>query len=279
MKTILIADSGSTKTHWRVCAAEGDFEVRTRGINPFMQGAESIREMLHSELLPYMRGVHPDGVYFYGAGCTPEKIPEMQRVLQGVFPRSTVEVASDMLGAARALCGHGSGVTCILGTGSNSCLYDGREIVEQVSPLGFILGDEGSGAVLGKRLVGDLLKDQMEPGLKEAFLEEYVLTPAEIIRRVYREEYPNRFLASFTPFLQAHRGCASVRALLLSCFGDFFRRNVMTYGRPELPVHIIGGLTVAFKEEIQEAAMGCGLQIGNMITDPMEGLIRFHFQM
>jgi N-acetylglucosamine kinase-like BadF-type ATPase len=148
--------------------------------------------------------------------------------------------------------------------------------VGQVSPLGFILGDEGSGAVLGKRLVGDLLKGQMEPGLKEAFLEEYKLTPADIIRKVYREEYPNRFLASFTPFLQAHRQQSSVRELLLSCFTDFFRRNVLTYKKPELPVHIIGGLTVSFDEEIQEAARRCGVQIGNRITDPMEGLVRYH---
>jgi N-acetylglucosamine kinase-like BadF-type ATPase len=277
MQTLLIADSGSTKTNWRVCSPEGACTVRTAGINPFMQEHNSIRKMLLKELLPYLPEVPIDAIYFYGAGCTPEKCPEMGALLQDLFPQTAViEVASDMLGAARALCGHRPGVACILGTGSNSCLFDGKEIVEQVSPLGFILGDEGSGAVLGKRLVGDLLKDQMGPGLKEAFLEEYQLTPANIIRRVYREEYPNRFLASFTPFLQAHREEPSVRALLLSCFTDFFRRNVETYKKPELPVHIIGGLTVSFAEEIEEAASRCGLQMGNRITDPMEGLVRYH---
>jgi N-acetylglucosamine kinase-like BadF-type ATPase len=194
MQTLLIADSGSTKTNWRVCSPEGACTVRTAGINPFMQEHNSIRKMLLKELLPYLPEVPIDAIYFYGAGCTPEKCPEMGALLQDLFPQTAViEVASDMLGAARALCGHRPGVACILGTGSNSCLFDGKEIVEQVSPLGFILGDEGSGAVLGKRLVGDLLKDQMGPGLKEAFLEEYQLTPANIIRRVYREEYPNRF--------------------------------------------------------------------------------------
>jgi N-acetylglucosamine kinase-like BadF-type ATPase len=276
MHTIIIADSGSTKTNWHVCSGEESYTVRTAGINPFMQEPKDIYKMLMKELLPYLSQTIVEAVYFYGAGCTPEKCPEMCALLQDLFPQTTVEVASDMLGAARALCGHRAGVACILGTGSNSCLYNGKEIVGQVSPLGFILGDEGSGAVLGKRLVGDLLKGQMEPGLKEAFLEEYKLTPADIIRKVYREEYPNRFLASFTPFLQAHRQQSSVRELLLSCFTDFFRRNVLTYKKPELPVHIIGGLTVSFDEEIQEAARRCGVQIGNRITDPMEGLVRYH---
>ncbi len=276
MRTILIADSGSTKTNWRVCLPEDGFTVRTAGINPFMQEDDSIRKMLLEELLPQLSTVKIEAIYFYGAGCTLEKIPGMCRLLGELFPGVIVEVSSDMLGAARALCGRQPGVTCILGTGSNSCLYNGKEITQQISPLGFILGDEGSGAVLGKRLVGDLLKEQMEPGLKEAFLAEYGLTPAEIIQRVYREPYPNRFLASFTPFLRAHKGKECVRKLLLSCFDDFFRRNVLPYNRLDLPVHLIGGLTVAFSEEIAAAAHSCGLNIGNILSDPMEGLIKFH---
>ena len=165
-----------------------------------------------------------------------------------------------------------------MGTGSNSCYYDGKQIVSNVSPLGFILGDEGSGAVLGKLLVGDILKNQMTPELKEKFLTQFNLTPADIIDRVYRKPFPNRFLASLTPFLSAHRQRAEIHALLLSCFTDFFKRNVMLYEYAGCPVHFIGSIAWHFRAEVKEAADALGIQVGKIIKSPMEGLINYHFR-
>ena len=181
-----------------------------------------------------------------------------------------------MLAAARGLCGHQPGIACIMGTGSNSCYYDGKNIVSNVSPLGFILGDEGSGAVLGKLLVGDILKNQMTPGLKEKFLEQYNLTPAEIIDRVYRQPFPNRFLASFSPFLVEHLDEPAIRELVLNSFKKFLKRNVMQYDYQHARVHFIGSVAFYYKELLSEACKAMGIHLGTIIKSPMEGLIKFH---
>ena len=202
---ILLADSGSTKTHWCLMTANGQSsDFYTDGINPFQQTSDAIKNSISNQLLPQIARLMWAGtitnIYFYGAGCTPEKIPTMVYALQSVFKNAEVEVYSDMVGAARGLLGRKKGVACILGTGSNSCLYDGEKIVKNVPALGFILGDEGSGAVLGKRLVADLLKNQMGQELKEKFLAQYELTQADIIEHVYRQPFPNRYLARLSKF-------------------------------------------------------------------------------
>ena len=203
---ILIADSGSTKTDW--CIVFNGTSVKrmgTKGINPFFQSEEEIQQELTHSLLPQLPEGAINSVFFYGAGCTPEKAPVLRRAIADSLPViGNIKAYSDMLAAARGLCGHEAGIACILGTGSNSCFYNGEEIVNNISPLGFILGDEGSGAVLGKLLVGDVLKNQLPPAIKEAFLKQFGLTAPEIIDRVYRQPFPNRFLASLSPFLAQH---------------------------------------------------------------------------
>ena len=189
----LIADSGSTKTDW--CLAEDGKilrQTKTDGINPVFLTDEELRNAAE-DAARQLEDIRPEAIRFYGAGCIPTQTERVRHALKQAFTETEdVEAASDMLGAARALCGHQAGIACILGTGSNSCFYDGENIVANVSPLGFILGDEGSGAALGKILVGSLLKNQLAPGLKEEFLERYALTPADIIERVYRRPLPNR---------------------------------------------------------------------------------------
>ncbi|MBQ8520883.1 MAG: ATPase [Bacteroides sp.] len=271
----LIADSGSTKTDW--CMGDTHPMIHTRGINPFHQSAEDIRRTLAEELLPRLpKEWSPSHIHFYGAGCTPEKSVIVKEVLRTLFPQASVEVESDLLGAARALCRKEEGIACILGTGSNSCLYDGEKIIANVSPLGYILGDEGSGATLGKRLVGDCLKRQLPEDICEAFLKETGLTPAEIIDKVYRRPQANRFLASLTPFLSAHREAKEIHRLLVSCFEDFFRRNVMQYHRTDLRVHFVGSIARHFREEVEEAATAFGLQTGKFIQSPIGELWNFH---
>ena len=220
-----------------------------------------------------------DAVYFYGAGCGfPDKISMVHRAItKHLSVKNEVEVNTDMLAAARGLCGHDSGIACIMGTGSNSCYYDGKSIVTNVSPLGFILGDEGSGACLGKLLVGDILKNQMTPELKEKFLKQFDLTPADIIDRVYRKPFPNRFLASLSPFLAQNLGEPCVRALVLNSFKAFLKRNVMQYeDYQHQKVHFIGSVAFYYKEVLAEAAKEMGIQLGAIIKSPMEGLIKYH---
>ena len=274
---ILIADSGSTKTDWCV-AEDGKIlrRIKAGGINPVFLSDKEL-ELEIKELARQVEDIRPEAIHFYGAGCIPTQTERVIRALRQAFPAADeVEVASDMLGAARALCGRRAGIACILGTGSNSCSYDGENIVANVSPLGFILGDEGSGAVLGKLLVGSLLKNQLTSGLKEAFLEQYALTPADIIERVYRRPLPNRFLASLSPFLAAHLEDAGVHQLVLDAFRDFLRRNVMQYDWQAHDVHCCGSIAFHYKKILAEAAVSLGIRIGQIIQSPMEGLVRYH---
>lgn len=275
---ILIADSGSTKTDW--CIVLNDTlikRIETKGINPFFQSEEEIRQALTASLLPQLPEGTFNSVHFYGAGCTLEKAPVLRRAIADSLPVvGNIKAHSDMLAAARGLCGHEAGIACILGTGSNSCFYDGKEIVSNISPLGFILGDEGSGAVLGKLLVGDVLKNQLPPAIKEAFLKEFDLTAPEIIDRVYRQPFPNRFLASLSPFIARHLNEPCLRALVYNSFIAFLHRNVMQYDYEHFTVHFIGSVAHCYKEILQEAAQETGVRIGKILQSPMEGLIEYH---
>ena len=277
---ILIADSGSTKTDW--CVVENGVLVQqifTKGTNPFFQSEEEISNEIATALLPELKTDEFDAVYFYGAGCGfPDKIEIVHRAISKQLKvKGNVEVATDMLAAARGLCGREAGIACIMGTGSNSCYYDGENIVANVSPLGFTLGDEGSGACLGKLMVGDLLKNQMTPELKEKFLKQFNLTPADIIDRVYRKPFPNRFLASLSPFLSQNINEPCVHDLVLNSFKAFFKRNIMQYENfQNLKVNLIGSVAFYYKEVLAEAAEAMGIQLGTIIQSPMEGLIKYH---
>ena len=275
---MLIADSGSTKTDWCVILDNTPIKrIGTKGLNPFFQSEEEIQQELTHSLLPQLPEGTIDSVYFYGAGCTPEKAPTLRRPIADSLPVvGNIKAYSDMLAAARGLCGREAGITCILGTGSNSCFYDGKEIVNHISPLGFILGDEGSGAVLGKLLVGDILKNQLSPAIKEAFLKQFDLTVPEIIDRVYRQPFPNRFLASLSPFIAQHLEEPGIRQLVLGSFIAFLRRNVMQYDYTQYPAHFIGSVAHCYKEILQEAAQETGIRIGKILQSPMEGLIQYH---
>ncbi len=276
---ILIADSGATKTDWCIGTSPNDCHtVQTEGISPIHQSADDIGQVIADGLVPQLDAAASiTDIHFYGAGCIPAKIPVVEAALRKSFPHARIQVESDLLGAARALCGTSAGIACILGTGSNSCAYDGERITANISPLGYVLGDEGSGAVLGKRLVGDCLKHQLPEDICQAFLSEYDLTPATIINKVYREPLAARFLASLTPFLAKHRDREEVHALLLSCFTDFFRRNVMQYAWQGVPVHFTGSIAHYFRPEVEEAAKALGIRIGSVMKSPMQGLMSFHF--
>lgn len=274
---ILIADSGSTKTDW--CVVEhGQLvqQIFTKGINPFFQTGEEISNDIEETLMPQLNKYSIDSVYFYGAGCAFYEKIEMVRHAIAKHINAPIEVGSDLIAAARALCGKEPGIACILGTGSNSCFYNGKEITDNVSPLGFILGDEGSGAVLGKLLVGDCLKNQLSPELKEKFMSQYQLTPAIILDKVYKEPFPNRFLASLSRFLSENIDNPEIHALVLKGFKSFLTRNVMQYDYKNNKVHFVGSVAHYYKNVLIEAAEELHLKVGTIIKSPMAGLIAYH---
>lgn len=280
----LIADSGSTKTDWCLCDQGIVLQsIQTQGINPYHQSEEAIEEVLREELLPQLKVQEilalgsKLNIIYYGSGCANETAcNRIKEALQKVLKTGTVTIHSDLLGAARALCGHEEGIACVLGTGSNSCLYNGKEIIANTPPLGYILGDEGSSAVLGRRLVGDCLKNQLPEAIRDEFLTEYKLTQEIILEKVYRQPLANRFLASLTPFLSKHREVPEVHNLLVESFIDFFVRNVKQYRRPWLRIHFVGSIANAFASELKEAAESLGMELGTIQQSPMEGLIKYH---
>lgn len=271
---ILTADSGSTKTTWKIETEKNGMMVEwgrysTQGINPFHQSEDVMRNVIDMELMAADRFPAEDivEVHFFGAGCTKEKSPVLQRILREMFPQSSVvEVDSDMLGAAKALFGNEPGIACILGTGANSCLYDGERIVSNVSPMGYILGDEGSGAVIGKTFLNALYKGEHREFI-DVFENETGLCQADIIQRVYREAMPNRFLASLCPFIKKHISEMWIEELVVNCLRLFFEHNVKHYHRPELPCSFVGSIAYHFEEQLKKASGS--FKIGKIMKEPL----------
>ena len=268
-----IADSGSTKCEWIFGDGDRILRLRTAGINAVQQSPDAIRAVLAE--LPPLDGV--EELRFYGAGCGdsfPEASAVLRRELAARFgPGTAIGLGSDLLGAARALFGRGEGIACILGTGSNSCHCRGGEIVANVPPLGYVLGDEGSGAVLGRNLVNGIFKGMIP--LREEFLHTFALTYAGLIRRVYREPAANRFLASFAPFIRAHLDCAPVRKMVVRSFGEFAARNLSGYPAG-LPVAFVGGVAAHFEEPLREAMAAAGREVVRIVCSPAEELWKYH---
>ena len=290
---ILIADSGSTKTDWAiVTSASQPVVLNTQGINPVHQSREEIVRILRDEFIGAMGSksevqklrssaiLAPDfpmAVYFYGSGVRPEMESFMTSLLQETFPQANViEAHSDLLGAARALCGHSYGIAGILGTGANSCLYDGKTIVQHTPALGYILGDEGSGSVLGKRFIHDLYGGKLSEEIKVAFEKETRLNLAEIIKRVYRQPLANRFLASLSEFIGNHLDDAGVKAVVIDNFVDFLRYHIQPYNRPDLPVSFVGSVAWHYQDELREAAERLDFRLGTVLKTPLAGLVRYH---
>ncbi|MBN2765832.1 MAG: ATPase [Paludibacteraceae bacterium] len=274
----LIADSGSTKTEWMLIEKGTVLkQLITKGINPFFQTEEEICEELKVALISEIASAKVEQIHFYGAGCAlPERKAQVANALKGFFAEAEISVESDLLGAARALLGREKGIACILGTGSNSCFYDGENIVQNVSPLGFILGDEGSGAVLGKLFVGDCLKNQLPAALRDKFMAEYQLTPAIILDRVYKQPFPNRFLASFMPFLAAHQHEPAVYNLIYNAFVAFLRRNVMQYDYSSYPVCFTGSVAYYFTDILRKSGVESGIRILKIEKNPIKGMLNYH---
>lgn len=281
--TFLIADSGSTKTAWRLVAPGGGTlaAFHSQGINPFHQTEDEIRGILAGEAAPRLDGLAVGRLCFYGSGIRPEMEPAVRALLGAAFPSAGhIEVASDLLGAARALCGRRAGVACILGTGSNSCLYDGRQIVLNTPPLGYILGDEGSGAVLGAHLLNGLYKGWLPGELRRAFEETCGTDLPGVVRRVYREPLANRFLASLSPFVRRHIACAELERMVVGCFRQFLDHNVRPYlSAQDSPVSALGSVAFHYSRQLEKALEAEGMRKGTIVQGPMDGLVRYHLDL
>lgn len=281
-KVILIIDSGTTKTDWCIVRDGNPVNrVQTKGLNPYFQSYEELAEEIEKVRVMQAdeNGVSPgyivDKVVFYGAGCVFDKADLMRCIIHNRFSSSEVHVYPDLLAAAHSTCGHEKGIACILGTGSNSCFYDGENIVKNIPPLGFILGDEGGGAMLGRLLVADILKELLPLPIRQAFFDRFDLTQDEILERVYRQPFPNRFLAGLSPFLSEHLQVPEIRLLVKNSFLSFLRRNVMQYDYKKYPVHFVGSVAFYYQEVLRESAEEMGILIGKIEKSPMEGLVQY----
>lgn len=276
----LIADAGSTRIDWALTDSHGVDVMRlsTDGLNALLAGSADVERVMTGVRQRLPEDAEVVSVHYYGAGCaTPEICRAMERSLSEVFGCGDVSVSSDLLAAARSLLGHRRGIACILGTGSNSCLYDGEKIESNVPSLGFILGDEGSGAALGKRLVSDALKGQLPALIRDKFLEQCGLTLGDILQRVYRDPQPSKFLASLVPFLRGHLWNPYVHSLVCREFESFFTRNVSAYeGSRRLPVSFTGGIAFHFADQLREAASSLGFRVGEITSQPLDGLVKYH---
>jgi len=223
----LIADSGSTKAEWCLLDGKKKRNFTTQGMSPYFLTSDQIQNILFYELKAKMKNVEPDEIFFYGTGCSsPENVKMVKQSIEKTFTGAKVSVEHDLLGAAKALCGNGKGVACILGTGSNSCYYNGKKIVKNSPGLGFILGDEGSGAYLGKKVVQYYLYNTFDPDLMDRFKAKFNTNSIDILDAVYKKPLPNRYLASFAIFLAENRGHYMIENIIEDGFNDFFFNHV-----------------------------------------------------
>ena len=275
---ILVADSGSTKTEWKTIrdGVSGE-SVFTSGINPYFLTTDEIYDLLVKGLDIYA-GISFERIYFYGTGCNSiAKNDVVRSALKRFAPADEIFIGSDLLGAARSLCQDKPGIACIMGTGSNSCYYDGRVIVSNVAPLGYILGDEGGGAVLGRKLLSAVLKKQVPGTVIDLFFGTYKITPAEILERVYMKPFPNRFLGQYARFISDNINIPELQDIITTSFDEFIRSNILQYPESKIhPVHFTGSIAFHFRQFLEELLKRNGLRPGIITLTPMTELIKFH---
>ncbi len=277
---ILIADSGSTKTSWALLdQGHPTTFFQTRGHNPYYYSGDELKNILQQELMPQIK--HPNHIselYFYGSGCSSEtNCNRVANALEALFGQAKVKVHHDLYGAALALLHRKKGIACILGTGSNSCGWDGNEITENVPSLGFMLADEGSGTTIGKNLLKGLLKGEADKEITHTFYGHYGLTFEKTLDLIYKEPEPNRFMASLTKFAGHHIQNPWCRKVVKHSLDEFITLNVKLYQDHEkLPIAFTGSIAHHFKEILQEVCYDHGLNMGIVLKDPIEGLVRFH---
>jgi len=276
---ILVADGGSTKTDWRLLKDGQEYkQMQTSGFNPYLTDTEQIEDILWKELQPYLNAAGIRKIYYYGAGCsTPMRNQVVEQALEHVFPGATISIDHDLIGAARALCGNNAGIAAILGTGSNSCFYDGNFITQKIFSSGYLFGDEGSGAYMGKALLTAYLHDELPDSLTEKLNNEFLLSKEIILENAYTKPTPNRFLASFSSFIFQNSDHPYLKELILDNFRKFYKYLVCCYpGYKEVPVNFAGSVAYHYKEILLNVGQEFGIKTGKIIQSPIEGLVEYH---
>jgi glucosamine kinase len=274
----LIADSGSTKTEWCLMNGKSAKTFYTQGLSPYFLSAEQIEYVINEELKGKLKNTEPDEIFFYGTGCSNiDNVKLVKKAISKVFTNATVYVDHDLMGAAKALCGHDKGIACILGTGSNSCYYNGKKILKNSPGLGYVLGDEGSGAYLGRKVIQYFLYNTFDEDLMDRFNAKYNTNSDEILSAVYKKPLPNRYLAAFTGFLVENRGHYMIENIIEDSFNDFFFNHVFKYRESwTMPINFTGSVAYGFSDVLKEMCSSYELQLGKVIKKPMDGLVKFH---
>ena len=277
-RTILIADSGATKAEWCLVDNKKKKTVITQGISPYFLSTEQITDLLLKELKPKLKHIEVDVIYYYGTGCAnPANAKSVKKAVSKVFAGAKVDVNHDLMAAARALCGRKKGVACILGTGSNSCYYDGKKIVKNSPGLGYVLGDEGSGAYLGRKVIQYYLYGTFDDELRGRFDLTYTTNAAEILENVYKKPLPNRYLAGFAKFLADNRGHYMIENIIEDGLNDFFFAHLCKYRETwTLPVSFAGSVAFGFQDVLQQLCNSYEFEMGKVMKNPMDGLVDYH---
>ena len=277
-KVILIADSGATKTEWCLLGKGKKKTILTQGISPYFLDTAQITALLNQELAPKLGKVEVENVFYYGTGCANlVNAKSVKKAVSSIIKGAKVEVTHDLMAAARALCGRNKGVACILGTGSNSCYFNGRKIVKNSPGLGYVLGDEGSGAYLGKKVIQYYLYGTFDDELRGRFDLTYTTNKSEILENVYKKPLPNRYLAGFARFLAENRGHYMIENIIEDCLNDFFFNHLCKYREAwTMPIHFAGSVAFGFKDVLQQLCNSYEFELGSIMKAPMEGLIKYH---
>ncbi len=275
---IIIADSGSSKIDWRLLANDGTIQqANSPGFNPYYQPLDHLKKSIRESLIPVVQA-NVKKVFFYGTGVSSPRNQDLVRsAFLEFFPGATVNIEWDLLGAARALCGREKGIACILGTGSNSCLYDGNTITDQVANLGWILADEGSGTNLGKTLLVDYLRKKMPEDLAKQFQQRFPFTREEFLEKIYQQEKPSTFLATFSKFIFQHLKEPYCYRLVYNGFSEFYENNVMKYpDYRNVKVHFVGSIAFYYSDLLRQVANDKGVTVKNILETPIAGLTLYH---
>jgi glucosamine kinase len=276
--TKLISDCGATKAEWAFIHNGKTKTVITQGISPYFLNKEQIQEILLMELKPKLKDIKIDEIYYYGTGCAnPANAKLVKKALMQVFAGADIEVNHDLLAAARALCGRKKGIACILGTGSNSCYYNGTRIIKNSPGLGYVLGDEGSGAYLGKKVLQYYLYGTFDDEIRGRFDLTYLTNTSEILENVYKKPFPNRYLAGFAKFLAENRGHYMIENIIEDSLNDFFFNHLCKYREVWTnPVNFAGSVAFGFKDVLQHLCDSYEFELGTVLKKPMNGLIDYH---
>ena len=278
VKNYIIADSGATKCQWTIVQSNKKTTLTSLGISPYFLSAAQIQTLIEKTFKNKIKLDAIDAVYFYGTGLSnPQNVIQLKKALKAVFTKAKLDIQTDLVAAARANCQNKKGVACILGTGSNTGFYNGKKITKNSPGLGYVLGDEGSGSYLGKKVIQYYLYKTFDEDLMSRFEKKFNTSKDEILNNVYKEATPNRYLANFTEFLVENRGHYMIENIIEDGLNDFFYAHINKMNEAWLhPIHFVGSVAFGFKDIIKQLALSYEIELGSIVKSPMQGLIAFH---